>query len=463
MKSHSQEIVAKEGSFGLDENKKIIVWHQTNIDSLLLTKGKINSFKFGKKFVVVDTAKSLSYTMPLTLSFRDDLYLLYVTKLPLIHLSTQKAINDNSKSLGVFTYFNEGRYVENVMGIEHRGNLSLSFPKKSYDLEFWMDSTSKKKKNVKFKGLRSDDDWILDGLYNEPLRIRSTLAAKLWLEIHKPNYLQSEPKAKSGFDVTYVEVFKNNDYIGLYSLSEGVDRKLLALKKNDKQTISGELFKAFSYEGAPAFKKAPTYNNLFPHWGGFEMKFPLVESKAHWEDISQLVNLVVHGSDDEFASKIGGHVNVVNAIDYFLFVNLLRATDNLGKNYYLAKYDEGNPYFFVPWDLDGVVGIIKEGKRISTTDDILSNGLFDRLLKVDPNDYRNRLKQRWGKLRKDHLAEQKLLLSLEKVYSRMKTEKIYEREHLIWLSEFTTQENYEYLKSWLKNRLVYLDEYFDGL
>ncbi|WP_366841162.1 CotH kinase family protein [Lacinutrix sp.] len=45
--------------------------------------------------------------------------------------------------------------------------------KKSFDLEFWADLVSKEKKDIKFKGMRSDDDWILDAMYNEPLRLRS--------------------------------------------------------------------------------------------------------------------------------------------------------------------------------------------------------------------------------------------------------------------------------------------------
>ena len=58
------------------------------------------------------------------------------------------------------------------MGIRQRGNLSLRFPKKSYDIEFWNDTISKEKKDLKFEGLRDDDDLILDALYNEPLKVR---------------------------------------------------------------------------------------------------------------------------------------------------------------------------------------------------------------------------------------------------------------------------------------------------
>ncbi|WP_430928740.1 CotH kinase family protein [Polaribacter marinivivus] len=37
--------------------------------------------------------------------------------------------------------------------MRYRGNLSLSFSKKSFDLEFWNDKISKQSKDVKFEGM----------------------------------------------------------------------------------------------------------------------------------------------------------------------------------------------------------------------------------------------------------------------------------------------------------------------
>ncbi|MBT8183413.1 MAG: CotH kinase family protein, partial [Eudoraea sp.] len=334
---------------------------------------------------------------------------------------------------------------------------------KSYDLEFWTDSLSRNSKDLKFKGLRNDDDWILDGIYNEPLRLRSYFALKLWHSIHKPHYQLNEPKAKSTIDLVFAEVFKNSQYRGVYTFSESVDAKLLKLKENNDKQINGELFKASSYEGAPAFKKAPEYNNVFPHWAGFEMEYPIEDYRSHWDDLARLVNLVVNGSDEEFELKIGKVVNIENAIDYYLFVNLLRATDNLGKNYYIAKYDSQQPYFFIPWDLDGVMGIIQDGKRIATTDDILSNGLFDRLLKINPDGYKEQLKSRWNALRKEDFSNSSLFGSIDKIYNKFDSKNIYNRERQVWPNQLPKEAHYEYLKNWLTNRLIYLDTHFEKL
>ncbi|GMN04645.1 hypothetical protein MTsPCn5_00330 [Croceitalea sp. MTPC5] len=459
----AQEITADAGSFGIDDKNKIIVWHHNASDSKATLPKRIKKIRFGTSYKILDKIKSFSYSRSYTIKRRRDTFALYITRLPLIIIDVDTALNKDSKVLGTIDYYSSNKSVQSAVGIEFRGNLSLTYPKKTFDLEFWTDSIAKNPRDIQFMTMRNDDDWILDGLYNEPLRIRSYIASELWNAIHKPHYRALAPEAKSGFTQEYVEVFKNKRYLGLFTLSESVDRKQLDLVKNEDNLIKGELFKAESYEGAPAFEKAPEYNNLFPHWGGFRMEFPVIDYKSHWEDIADLVNMVVNASDAEFTANIGKRLNMTNVIDYFIFVNVLRATDNLGKNYYLARYDVAEPYFFVPWDLDGVMGIIQDGKRIATTDDILSNGLFDRLLRLNPNGYRNNLRLRWQTLRKKELGDATLFGQIEHLFSKLKEDKIYEREHGIWPNQRKLDEDYQYLESWVTKRLLFLDGYFNDL
>ncbi|RAJ16795.1 CotH kinase family protein [Olleya aquimaris] len=462
----AQDIVAEEGSYGVDDTNKVIVWHTSNLDSVVTAHKTITSLKFDKIYTLEDASSNLSYTNQYKVS-NSDSYTLFITKLPLIHITINTAKIDRfSKIPGYFTYYNKGEYKKSLMGVRHRGNLSLTFPKKSYDIEFWTDSISKNSKDLKFKGMRSDDDWILDGMFNEPLRLRSHISTKLWTKVHKPYYADKEPKAKSGFEVKYVEVFKNNQYYGLYQFSESVDRKQLQVKKHDKKTIYGELYKANSYDGGPDFTKAPKYNNLFPHWAGFRVEYPLIDYEADWKNLSDFVNLVVNGSDNDFINNIEKHVHIDNVIDYYLFINVVRATDNLGKNYYLGKYTTGEPYFFVAWDLDGVMGIIQDGKRENYTNDILGNGLFNRLIQLNPNNYNQKLKERWTALRANQFSNDNLLSKIETIYNRFTTENIYKREQLVWinkLNDTSNQDHFTYLNTWINKRMSHLDTYFNSL
>ncbi|WP_226294290.1 CotH kinase family protein [Aquimarina algicola] len=457
------QVIARKESFGIDQKNKIIIWNFKVTDSTKRAHKKYTQVLFSKLCQKTILTDSLSYKNSYLIQNNNEVYKLYISRLPIISISIDDTIKDIPKKAARFRYSSYKKIIDTLAGIELRGNLSLTFPKKSYDLEFWSDSTKKNPLRIKLPKLGTNDDWILDGLYNEPLRLRSFLSQKLWLSIHKSHYVNKEPKAKSGADLRFVELFLNSEYKGFYALSQQVDRDLLKLKRFENEVVKGELFKATSYEGAPAYKKLPQFNNLFPHWGGYQIKYPFIEYKAYWDNLYKFTDFVMNSNASDFNEKIAEYFNIPNAIDYFLLINLLRATDNLGKNVFVARYDQNTPYFNVPWDLDGVLGTIQDGKRIPTTDDILSNGLFDRLLNENPANYKTRVKNRWLELRNNQFNKDSLFKTIDQTYNRLEKNKIYERENLVWESNISYKDHLEYLKNWVIKRLIYLDTYFNSL
>ncbi|MBQ4820572.1 CotH kinase family protein [Aquimarina sp. MMG016] len=455
-------LTPKKERYGIDQTHKIIVWNFRILDTWNSNSNMLN-INFEGGYVFSSSLDSLSYAKSYSVNHGNDIFKLYITQLPITKITIEEVVKDDPKVSSQFTFTNKDSSKNALAGIELRGNISLKFPKKSYDLEFWEDAKEEISIDKQFGNLREDDDWILDGLYNEPLRLRSYFCNKLWLSIHKPSYLNQEEDAKSGIDLMFTEVFLDSKYIGIYALTEQVDRKLLQLKKHKKRKVRGELFKAGSHNGAPAYKMAPKYKNIFPHWAGYEIEYPFLNYKAQWKNIYRFTKFVIKSKDSTFKKKIAQKFDLDNAIDYFLFINLIRATDNLGKNFYVARYDKKTPYFNVPWDLDGVLGTIQDGKRIPTTDDILSNGLFDRLLKVNPDNYRQRLKNRWLSLREGAFSDQNLFNTLREIYKHFNQNKVYEREMMIWPSDVSMSEHLEYIESWLSKRLIFLDDHFENL
>lgn len=137
--------------------------------------------------------------------------------------------------------------------------------------------------------------------------------------MHTPFYLAEEEDAKSGADVMYVEVFLNNTYNGIYMLSEQVDSKQLELKSFKKDKIRGELYKSEAIlNHATYFANATSYDNTQDTWDGF-------------------VDFVANSSDGEFDAGIAERVHIGNALDYFIFLNVLRAVDNRGKTIILEN------------------------------------------------------------------------------------------------------------------------------
>lgn len=94
-----------------------------------------------------------------------------------------------------------------------------------------------KSKDYSFLGLRKDNNWILDAGQVDLFRLRNRIATELWNDFAtKPYYSDKEPKALSGVNGKVTEVILNNEYRGIYSLTESMDRKELRLK-NTMKTI----------------------------------------------------------------------------------------------------------------------------------------------------------------------------------------------------------------------------------
>src|SRR5690606_14265416 len=126
-----------------------------------------------------------------------------------------------------------------------------------------------------------------------------------------------------------------------------------------------------------------------------------------------------NSTDEEFAD-IWNRFNYVNFLDYFIFLNVLRATDNTSKNIYTARLNSVSPYFYVPWDLDGCFGTIWDGTNVNITDDILVNGFFRRVIDTDINNYWENARSRYFELREGVLHPDSLISRFNASYELLK-------------------------------------------
>ncbi|MFY0714016.1 CotH kinase family protein [Seonamhaeicola sp. NFXS20] len=463
--SQTLNINISDNKFGIDESLSLIVTQIQNIENyqdiesyneITITLGE-NDYSF------ISVPNSLEYSNSYTIKNINTTnnYTLYFTQLPIILIESDNTIVDEPKVSATLVYTDDEQTVTANIGIELRGGSSQSYPKKTYDIEFWEDETDDDTIDMQFGELREDDDWILDALYNEPLRLRSYTANKLWKQLHTPYFIDDEPEAKSGADVMYVEIFIKGHYNGIYNLSEQVDRKQLKLKKfNDN--MRGELYKGTSW-GASTFTNLPSYNNNSRAWSGYEFEYPDEDEITDWNNLYQFTDFVINSSELDFANGIWSKFDENNFIDYFLFLNLIRATDNTGKNIYLGKYKVDKPYFYIPWDLDGCFGTIWNGTNENITNDILGNRFFARVIKENPNNAFVNTANKWFEYRNNIFSLNSLSNSITESYTFLLNNKIYERESLVYSNYSFDNQSLTYTLNWLENRLEFLDIYFGNI
>ena len=384
-------------------------------------------------------------------------YTLYFVQTPLLLIDASGPIVDEPKQNCKLTWLVPGdSTVHSWGGIEIRGSSSLSFAKKSYNLELWSDTLTQSSRHLSFSGLRSDNNWILDGMYNDPLRMRNLVSHELWRDLFALPYPITDSSARPSVKATYTEVILNGTYQGVYALSERVDRKLLQLERS-RDLSGGELYKGTGF-GNTQFEYLPDFDNQFSYWGGFEHEYP--HDTLSWEKLFAFVQFVMESKDSEFHTNIGSHFDLENARLYYLFLNLLRARDNTGKNVYIARYNPDYPYFFVPWDLDGSWGMDWLGQPDTSTTEILKNGLLSRLLLRNPQDYRLLLADRWDSLRKGPLAYENLESRFRQRYQFLLNHKLLEREQIKWNEFQPSDQDLEALLTWTQRRLHFLDAHF---
>ena len=413
-----------------------------------------------EKKIIVATGRLLDGMKPYKepMDVRGETYTLYRSEMPLITITTDGPIVNSPAVHGVINVADaDGNVITMHAGFKIRGTSSQHYDKKSYRVELWADETGTLMADTTFLGLRSDDDWNLEAMWAQPLRLRDKVANELWMEMYQLPYIENEPDARSGIRMVYADVFINDEYLGVYALTERMDRKQLGLRKYNGN-IRGVLYKG-NGPGAPTFDSLPDYDNTQDTWDNYEWVYPNESDTAiDWNHLYSFTNFVMNASDNVFYSQCSAQFDKDNAIDYYLFINSLMAMDNMGRNLFLARYKKSSSYMYLPWDLDAIWGLDTDGHKTYNTAGLKSNGFFDRLTQdCNDNGFVASAKARYNELRNGILNTEHIMEMVQAQYDALVECGAYDREHEAW-PDFTVDESQlTYMSEWLDNRFNYLD------
>ena len=363
------------------ELNAIVEYSQDYYSSVFIDESLVEStesYDFGT--VTVDD----TFTIKTVIGSTEKEYQLIFTTLPTIMFYTNDEIVDEPKissKIVINDIISEEMY-DLFSGIEIRGGTSQQYPKVSYDIELWEDKEGVDTEKERLFNLRNDDDWILDAMWIDHSNSRNIIGMNIWESFASATYFEEEEEARLGQSGEYIELFINDEYMGIYSVNEQIDKKQLKLDDDE-----GMLFKGESWTLSTNFNgidEEPTVSN---RWSGYELKYPDENfDELVWSPLVDLISLVAYSDDNDFISSIEQMIDIDNAIQYFIFVNLIQALDNNGKNLYLLRYKLGYPLNFAPWDLDITFGNNStEWFGNPDVQTIISNNLFNRLYDLNVN------------------------------------------------------------------------------
>lgn len=376
--------------------------------------------------------------------------------------------------------------------VKWRGATTRYRQKKQYAIKLY--NPFGESTDVSFFGLRDDNNWILDGMCIDKMRMRNRVVTDLWNDFAvKPYYFSSEPKALSGTRGQFVELLLNDQYAGIYCMTEKMDRKQMKLKKYDEQStlskIRGELWKSgdWSYsvfmghhsDNTTYPMQSPVfYNNLSETWDSYEVKYPDIEDgqKVNWSELYNAVNFVCTAGNDEFSASIGNYFDLPVLMDYYILMETILSADNHGKNMYFAVYDKSRDkkITFGLWDLDSTCGRRWDASPVGAKQDythyitLYEHGdynLFRRMKACNVNNFNEEVRKRYKNLRQGQLSTVSLLARFAAYKDLFDCCGATAREEKRWantdIGQINLSEEMNYLSQWFTARLNFIDKQWD--
>ncbi len=401
---------------------------------------------------------------------------LAVTGLPVVSIETEETA-DTEMFGGMIHFWDcEGKkdwVSSNILEAHIRGNTSRTYPKKGYKLSL---KTQDKKGNVvpdkkALFGMRKDDEWILNAMYSDSSKIRDKLSLDVWNSFGA--LVEEFPNARFGTDLTYVEVFFNQEYWGLYGLMEPVDSKQLDLNREGEGKRAEYSYKAVTGQSIPTDELEQT-QSFGEELAGFELKggHEYID-RTSWEPLLDYLKLRDLTDNETFIRELPDLVDTKGALHVWIYLQAVLGIDNRGKNMYYVAKSTGNSrkIYFAPWDMDITWGdCLREGTGETIWDVEMNPALYserinwplgDRMVELDAAGSRDYVKETWKKLREGPLSEEVLLKSVDALVHQVRDSGALKRNEERW-PKSNSGMDYELFKRMALYRMEILDYYFDG-
>ncbi len=341
---------------------------------------------------------------------------LIFTGLPIVEITTEEAIKDEPKVGCTIKLFDpkartdDGenknlKFFESKAGIEYRGAGAMRYVKKPYNFKLYDDAGNKRE--AELLNIRNDNSWILDAMFLDIAHMRNRVCFDIWNQFNKPYYVDQKPKAMSGTRGHHVEVFINDKYMGIFILSDRIDRKQYQIEQN-----GGFIYKAKGWTEACRLRSCNTPSNDDYYWNSadIEQEYPDADDgqKPNFNYLADMITFVGSSSKEDFSAKFEEHLDMNSVVDGFIFLNMIVAHDNIGRNTFwiLRNVNESKKFMHGLWDLDGTLGRTWNRYEENPDQGWVSSGfrIYERIISENPANIHQKIYDRWQEIKDGALA-----------------------------------------------------------
>jgi len=379
------------------------------------------------------------------------------SELPLIKIETGTSIPDEPKISGKMFVYNLGHNDNTIdfacnIGIEIRGNSSQGFPKKQYAVE--TQTENGENLNISLLGLPKENDWILSAPYDDKTLLRNNLCYDLMnsMGCYAPR-------------TRFCELIINNDYKGIYVLTEKIKRDEnrvqipkdgFLIETSGKGRIKDdEIFFIANYSKSCQIIKYP--------------KNPEINDINKIKQLfDNFENIIIQARFSQNSiEKLNDVFDIDASIDYILLSESIRSLDAFFVSTFWHTDKTGKLVLGPLWDCNITLGNANYHNCWQTEGTYVFNKWWAKLLMRNSN-YKTNLCNRWKFLRKNCLSDSSVLAKIDSLAGIIEPAlyRNFERwdilDKYVWPNYFvghSYSEELYYMKSWMLNRLHWMDCY----
>lgn len=406
------------------------------------------------------------------------IYTVACTTLPLFSLD----YGYDGGEAGLDGWVGEGMYVrlfdnrasasqrlQDMPGVVHeRGNGTLRYPKKSYRLTTLDESLGDhlREADTALLGLRKDGDWILYAAYNDQERVRNVFSANLWKKnCAKHNVFGID----NGMEYQYVELFFGGEYWGLYALGYPLDIRQMELRQDPEGNYEEYFYRTF--------------------WWTVKDFYELLSLGS--DDTAAMLaldNYLTDLTESRDSRTLYADADIGNAIDLYLFYNLIQGSDHVfgphsnapdSETYYntylgMKQTPTGPKFYYTPWDMDTTWGNCVDGGGpnfmgeygVAPSDNyLMETNPVSKLQELDDPEINELVRQRYAELRQNGWSNRSVTAMLDELETDIFDSGAYVRDVARW-----PQSNREppgnrltKFKDYVTQRLAYMDAFVQAL
>lgn len=380
---------------------------------------------------------------------------LQLTNLPIINITVEEKITTNPSN-SIFKYINSEEELINNIKIHVRGSSSMYFDKQSYKIQMYNKNYTDEK-NINLNNFYNGNAFILDSVYRDPSKIRNIICTQVWNDI-------SDDYNNIDIYSEFVELFINNEYKGLYVLTEPINRRKLKLNKSELND-SSILIKIQDWKYIDS--NIDVSDIAGDSYYGIELKYPNDE-ELYVESWERVLYKIVKYYDKEMGSSyktISSTFNLENYIDLIIFNAFTNNIDNRVRknNYMYMKNFNSKEVYIQPWDMEYTFGTRYKGTAernlLKNMEDY--NEIYTGFYHESAPEINKLLIKRYWELRKNILTKEYFDSLLNKYLNELNKGAAL-RDSKLWY-EYDLEKEIEEIRVWIYNRIEFFDEYVKGL